>query len=119
MPRPPSVHFFPYTTLFRSNLAHNQRSDSGPDFKQDYAARLHGPIVTSMRRYMHRALQEYKRGYIAFPEVTEPTGREGNVSMRFMVRDNTQCRTDLEDGYVERGRNPGHSLIQARPSILH
>lgn len=97
------------------NLAHNQRSDSGPDFKQDYAARLHGPIVTSMRRYMHRALQEYKRGYIAFPEVTEPTGREGSVSMRFMVRDNTQCRTDIEDEYVARVRNARHTIIMANP----
>lgn len=97
------------------NLSHNHRSDYGPNFKQDYAARIQGPVVTVIRQYIQKATQEYSRSYIQFPEMTEPGGCEGNASIRFLVRDNTQCKTDIEDEYVARVRNARHTIIMANP----
>ena len=97
------------------NLAHNQHSDYGADYKQDYAARIQGPSVTVIRNFMHRAIQEYRGGHFPFPEIEQPSGREGNVSMRFLLRDNARCRTDIEDEYVARVRNARHTIIMANP----
>ncbi|MDQ2077874.1 cardiolipin synthase ClsB [Marinimicrobium sp. ABcell2] len=99
------------------NLAHNHRSDFGPDFKQDYAAEIIGPGVAPIRAYIHEAIQHYSQSYVQFPELRNDLkpAVKGEAKIRFLGRDNNKCKTNIENEYLKRVRASKHTIIMANP----
>lgn len=100
------------------NIAQNQTSDFGPDFKQDYAAELQGPVVGEMRKFLQRAVQEYSAEKIKFvdiPGVSASRSSSGCAVVRFVTRDNKRHRNDIEQQFLRRMRKANSHITIANP----
>ncbi len=100
------------------NLAYNQTSDFGPDFKQDYAAELQGSIVTTIREFLHQAVQEYTTEELRFvdiPEASRADQSAGDAVIRFASRDNKNHKTDIEQQFLRRMRAAKNHITIANP----
>ncbi len=100
------------------NLAHNQISDYGVNFKQDYAVELQGPVVEDIRRFLHTSAQEYatdKLEFVELPEVSRSGKNAGEVEIRFVTRDNKRHRTAIERQFLRKMRKAKSHITIANP----
>lgn len=100
------------------NLAHNQVSDFGANFKQDYAVELQGPVVDSIRKFLHKSFQEYateKLEFVELPKASQPQQDAGELEVRFVTRDNKKHRTNIELQFLRRMRKAKSHITIANP----
>ncbi|MFT3804241.1 MAG: cardiolipin synthase ClsB [Burkholderiaceae bacterium] len=88
------------------NFAADHLSDYGPEAKQDYAARVRGPIVAAMHRMALKTLAHARRRdrRLADYRVDPPCEAlnappPGDAEAVFVTRDNTEHRGDIERHY--------------------
>lgn len=91
------------------NLAHNHQSDFGPEFKQDYAARVRGPVVTEIRNFTRNAFAACAGKDVSDPgsPMVDPVSDgavppAGEAQALFLTRDNDHNLTSIENHYIER-----------------
>ncbi len=81
------------------NFSEEHLYDFGPLSKQDYAVRLRGPVVCDIRQYVWTFPSLNRR-----PGPVDGDARDalpaGNADVRFAVRDNHFCRTQIETVYL-------------------
>lgn len=79
------------------NFSADHLADFGPGAKQDYAAKVEGPIVDDIRRF---AVDVIARSDGRRPaDRPAATPRQGSASMLFVTRDNVEHHNDIERHY--------------------
>lgn len=95
------------------NLAHNHRSDFGPEFKQDYAARIEGPVVAQIRDFTRDAVAacaDEPDDVLQHLEHANAVPPAGGAEAMFLTRDNSSCRTAIENHYIEQIERAEHRV---------
>ncbi len=75
------------------NYSSDHLADHGPLAKQDYAIEIHGPLVTTLRRFVLSQLPERVRPRLP------PAPPAGGMRARLLVRDNGAHPDDIERSY--------------------
>jgi cardiolipin synthase len=89
------------------NYSADHLGDFGPEAKQDYAVRVHGPIVSEIHRFARSSIEPTDSGKRWF--FRRRRGRDvqgasalstaGDAQAMFVTRDNNEHRTDIERHY--------------------
>ncbi|SFU98606.1 putative cardiolipin synthase [Halomonas korlensis] len=94
------------------NFGADHLPEKDPMGKQDYAVRVHGPIVDDIRAAAtsflleHQAIQE-------LPELTSAAPEAGKADILMAIRDNNSHPTDIEDQYLLAIQSASSRLIIA------
>jgi cardiolipin synthase A/B len=85
------------------NYSADHLADYGPEAKQDYAVRVHGPIVEQIHRFMHDAIapggpRRWFRRRTGLGTAAAQSSAEGAQAL-FVTRDNREHRNDIERHY--------------------
>ncbi len=89
------------------NYSADHLGDFGPEAKQDYAVRVHGPIVADIHRFARESIEPaeprrrrwFRRREAALPETPTSLPPAGQAQALFVTRDNNEHRTDIERHY--------------------
>jgi cardiolipin synthase len=104
------------------NYSADHLADFGPQAKQDYAVEIHGPLVAEIHRFTHAALAQgqryqrqrswwrWRRQLRAQPGELSPAG---TAAAMFVVRDNVEHHSDIEQHYRVAIRSARKRLVIA------
>jgi cardiolipin synthase len=90
------------------NYSADHLADYGPQAKQDYAVEIHGPLVAEIHRFTHAALaqgQRYQRQRSwwrwrrQLRSQPDEMSKVGTAAAMFVVRDNVEHHSDIEQHY--------------------
>jgi cardiolipin synthase len=88
------------------NYSIDHLREAGPEAKQDYAVEIQGPLVAQIEDFTRSALAPERAGWRwrrwfrrAFAEQAVARAPEDGARMRFVVRDNAEHPTDIEQQY--------------------
>jgi cardiolipin synthase len=90
------------------NFSADHLGDYGPEAKQDYAVRLHGPIVQRIQQFARSQI----RPHAPWPPVQTPAPA-GEAEMMFVTRDNVRHLDDIERQYRAAIRTARREVIIA------
>lgn len=95
------------------NFSADHLADFGPQAKQDYAVRLHGPVVDDIRRFGLSAIGERGRAPFPPPRKRAPAGAAHGVEALLVTRDNIDHVNDIERHYRAALRTARRSVLIA------
>ena len=93
------------------NFSADHLADFGPGAKQDYAAKVQGPIVDEIRRFAVNVITRSDGRRPA--EQSFATQRQGPAAVLFVTRDNVEHHNDIERHYRAAIRTARKSILIA------
>ena len=103
------------------NFTLEHLAEFGPMAKQDYAVKVHGPIVNQIHQASMQLLEAaLNKKHLAHTQFLKPDNKPcGKVRMSLAVRDNHRHTSDIEKRYLTAIRKARQRIVIAKACFFH